>query len=98
MSRPRGPDLKNRHYPDLEQHEKHIAFLRQRSQARFRGEGWTITIEEFFDLWPTDLWSQRGRKPDEYCMTRKDNEGAWSKDNCMVISRLDHFRMMRGKI
>jgi hypothetical protein len=30
-------------------------------------------------------------------MTRKDNEGAWSKDNCMVISRLDHFRMMRGK-
>ena len=39
-----------------------------------------------------DQWHNRGRRPDDVCMTRIDDEGAWSQDNTMIISRKEHFQ------
>jgi hypothetical protein len=73
--------------------ERRVAFLRSRAQATFRGEDWTLTWEDFQAFWSTrTLWEQRGRHHEDLVLTRYDWEGAWSKDNCCIISRLDHLR------
>lgn len=87
MARKQGPCLKGRKFQDELLHKKHWGFLRQKAQANFRGEGWELTIEEFFELWTDDLWAQRGRKIDNYCMVRIDPEKSWSKENCAIILR-----------
>lgn len=74
-------------YKDAFRHARHIPFLRQKSQAVFRGESWTLTFEEFCDLWPDDIWSLRGNKKHCMCMTMKNHQLGWHKDNVMVVTR-----------
>jgi hypothetical protein len=81
-------------YPGLA-HEKHQAYLRARAQWNFRCEANTLTIDEFMEIWTDDLWLMRGRNPDDLCMVRRDNELAWSRENCVIISRYEH--LCRGK-
>lgn len=87
MGRPRGPNPKYRKYKDDIGHAKHWAFLRQRAQANFRGEGWEFTIEEYFAFWTDDQWLSRGRGQQDLCMIRKDIEKPWSVENCVIIVR-----------
>jgi hypothetical protein len=95
MPRPQGPFMKGRKYQDEIQHKKHWGFLRQKAQAKFRGEGWDMTIDEFFEIWPDELWAKRGRSPDNYCMVRVDIEKPWSLDNCVIVIR--YQQLVRGK-
>lgn len=74
-------------YSDPFDHVRHNAWLKMKSQAAFRGEGWQLTVEEFFDFWPEDKWLSRGRQKGHLCMTRLDAEKPWSKDNCHVVER-----------
>lgn len=87
MARPRGPYIKGRKFKDEVEHAKHWAYLRQKAQANFRQEGWEMTMEEFFEIWRDDLWTNRGRGVDQYCMVRVDVEKPWSMDNCIIITR-----------
>jgi hypothetical protein len=64
--------------------------VQQRNQAQWRGEGWDFAFEDWLVLWG-DLWQHRGRGADQYCMTREDKEKPWTKDNCLVITREQHF-------
>lgn len=82
------------HFQGLD-HEKHRAFLRSRSQAAFRSEPWRLTVYEFIELWPDELWQCRGRNPEDLCMVRRDLNRAWSRDNCIVITRYE--QLCRGK-
>jgi hypothetical protein len=82
------------HHQGLD-HDKHLAYLRARSQWNFRNEANTLTIEEFIELWRDDLWLCRGRNPEDLCMVRLDNLGAWSRENCVIISRYE--QLCRGK-
>lgn len=72
-------------------HSMYLPWLRARAQANFRKEPWTLTFEEFYEMWK-DLWPQRGRKSEDYCMTREDPEGTWDKDNTVVITRLEQLK------
>jgi hypothetical protein len=87
MARPFGPYIKGRKYKDPLEHEKHIGFLRSRSQANYRKEGWTLTIEEFMEMWRDDLWLCRGRSPEDLVMIRVDINNSWSYENCVIVSR-----------
>ena len=89
------PFMKGRKYQDPILHAKHWGFLRQRAQANFREEGWTMTIEEYFEIWRDDLWAQRGRGVDQYCMVRVDVEKPWSLDNCIIVLR--YQQLVRNK-
>ncbi len=81
--------------PDPLRHEQYIAWLKARAQANFRGEGWTMTFEEFEAMWNQDgSWHQRGRAADDLMMTRRDSGSPWSKDNCYIELRRDHLRRM----
>jgi len=87
MGRPFGPFMASRKFKNEIEHRKHWGYLRQKAQANFREEGWQLTIEEYFELWRDDLWANRGRGADNYCMVRVDPEKPWSIDNCVIITR-----------
>jgi hypothetical protein len=95
MARPKGAFPKTWKYKDPILHAKHVAYLRQKAQANFRQEGWEITIEEFFEMWPDDLWVQRGRSQSSYCMIRKNITQPWSKSNCVIMLR--YQQLVRNK-
>lgn len=74
-------------------HKLYVACQRSRAQAHFRGEVWTITEQEYIDLWRYhDLYLNKGRSPDQLCLSRCDPDGDWTLDNVEVITRLEHFR------
>jgi hypothetical protein len=73
-------------------HEMHHAFLASKAQASFRNEPWTLTRDEYIELWSQgNDWSNRGRGRDNVCMTRIDAEGAWCRDNVMIVSRYEQI-------
>lgn len=81
--------------PDPKLHSMLIPYLRHKAQAKFRNEPFEVTFEEWSKLW-WNMWEQRGRKPHEFCMTREDEDGAWTLKNILIISREDHFKSRRN--
>jgi hypothetical protein len=91
-------------YGDLFSHERHIAFLRSKSQAVYRHKigletsGWELTMEEFFEFWDTEeKWNNRGRLGHSFVLTRRDLTKPWCKDNCYVTTRLETLIRTNGK-
>jgi 5-methylcytosine-specific restriction endonuclease McrA len=79
--------------PDEVDHKLYIDCLRARAQANFRGEGWTITEQEYIKLWRTDdRYKLKGRGTESLCLVRIDLEKAWTLDNVEIIERIKHFR------
>lgn len=79
-----GPD-------DSYKHSMYLPWLRAKAQANFRQEGWTLTFEEFYNIWEKE-WPNRGRGSDQMCMSRLDFEKEWTADNCVVIIRSEHLK------
>lgn len=75
-------------------HKQHIAWLRAKAQAEFRGEVWTLTFDEYQQLW-AEQWHNRGRKPENYCLTRYDSEQPWNTTNSVVMNRREHLQRQR---
>lgn len=71
-------------------HSMYLPWLRAKAQANFRNEPWELTFEEFYDLWKDD-WPNRGRQPENMCMSRQDPDGAWDATNAMIITRKEHL-------
>lgn len=71
-------------------HQQHIAWLRMRAQANFRGEDFTLTLEQFQKLW-NGFWHLRGRSSPEYCLTRTDIRRPWEWGNVECVTRNQHF-------
>jgi len=77
-------------------HDMYHPWQLAKAQANFRQEEWDLEFEDFYQMWKND-WHNRGRKPEDMCMTRVDKEGAWSVDNVHVISRLQHLQEQGGR-
>lgn len=75
--------------PDLRTHVQYRAWVQQRNQAVYREEPWTVTFEQYQDLW-RDHWEQRGRTSSSYMLTRINSDLPWQLDNCCVITRQQH--------
>ena len=76
--------------PDPLRHDMYHPWQLAKAQAKFRGEEFTLTFEQYYEVWKDD-WHNRGRKPEDLCMTRIDWEGAWEWGNVEIIRRKDHF-------
>lgn len=76
-------------------HSMYTPWQKARAQANFRDEEWELTFDEFYDLWK-DHWLNRGRKPDDYCMTRTDASKPWKHDNIIVLTRHDQLIRTRS--
>jgi len=81
--------------PCPDRREKYYAYLKHKSQAEFRGELYLLTWEDWEAMWSDDLWSRRGRRITDLCLTRLDFEGAWSTDNLIICPRSQHFKIKR---
>ena len=75
--------------PDPKTHAQYRAWVQQRNQASWREELWTVTFEEYQDLW-SEHWADRGRLKTSYMMTRMNADRPWSWANCCVITRQQH--------
>ena len=92
MSRKTGlPCWTARKYKTELDHDRHRAFQRARAQAHFRGHEWTMTYSDWQELWPEELWRQRGRGSDKLCFILIDPEKAYTRENVCVISRRNHL-------
>lgn len=72
--------------PDEYKHQMYQPWMLARVQARFRGEEYLLSFEEYYDIWK-DHWSQRGRASEQFCMTRYDHDGPWHVDNVRLLTR-----------
>ena len=74
--------------PDPKVHALYTPWLKAKAQANYRQEGWTMTFEEFAEMWEGQ-WHLRGRDGPDLCMCRLDSEKPWSKDNCELATRTE---------
>lgn len=78
--------------PDPLRHEQYVAYIRHRAQANFRKEQYALTFEDWCWFWDQDNnWARRGRRNTAVVLTREDKQGAWSRSNCMIQTRLAHL-------
>jgi hypothetical protein len=78
-------------YPDPFDRVRNRHWNRQKAQANFRGEIWDLSFDDFRKIWTETTWPQRGRSPDNLCMTRyPDLEGPWTIENVVLINRTNH--------
>lgn len=79
--------------PDVINHKLYTDCQRARAQAWYRGEDWSISEQEYIDLWRRDdRYLRKGRTTGSLCMIRIDIEKAWSLANVEIIERNRHFR------
>ena len=79
--------------PDPVLHRLYYDCQRARAQAWFRDEEWTITEQEYTELWlKDDQYLQKSRSADGLCMTRIDLEKGWHMDNVEIVSRRESMR------
>lgn len=82
-----------RHIKDPFDHARNLAYIRSCCQAKYRGEQWDLTFEEFCNFWHSwDLWEERGRAEQDLVLTRYDVELPWNTSNCCIITRGDQLR------
>ena len=91
---------KNGIYPELwksgrdpVRHKLWLECQRNKAQAKYRGQEWQISMEEFIELWTTDdRYKRRGRGADNLCLTRINKNKPWHKDNVKFQTRREHFQ------
>ncbi len=58
----------------------------QKSNAKRRGIPWELSFEDWWEIWEqSGKWKERGRKADDYVMSRKQDIGGYAKDNVVII-------------
>jgi len=68
------------------------AYTQQKSNAKRRGLEMCMTFDEWKDVWvQSDLWDQRGRGADKYCMCRNNDEGHYEIDNVFIGLNADNI-------
>lgn len=64
----------------------HGLFLKHRQNARARGVEFTLTFEEWNDVWQkSGKWRKRGNRSGRYVMGRMGDEGPYAKGNVYII-------------
>lgn len=77
--------------PDPILHDMYHPWQMAKAQAKFRGEEFTLTFDEYAELWQPH-WHKRGRRIHEFCMTRHDESLGWTKENAWVVIREVHMK------
>jgi len=68
-------------------------YLQQRAQARMRKVPFTITLDEWIKLWAdSGKWEQRGRRKDQYCMSRIGDKGGYELNNVFIQLQADNVK------
>ena len=96
--RGRNPDpLSWQSGPDPLAHDKHYSYLKHKAQARYRGEDYSLTLEDWMTMWTDELWLERGRGSDNYCLQQQDPEFGWHHNNVEIVTRKEHFAQIKKR-
>lgn len=96
--RGRNPDPNNwQTGPDPIQHDKHYAYLKHKAQAKYRGEDYSLTQAEWFELWTDELWLQRGRGTHNLCLQQREALLGWHWDTVEIVTRQEHFAQLKKR-
>jgi hypothetical protein len=76
--------------PDEYRHSMYHPWMLAKAQAKFRGEKYELTFDQFFELWD-GKWEYRGRGIDDFCISRIDPSKAWKISNVHIITRREHL-------
>lgn len=94
QSMPHYPGKRGRKpQPKTWQRDRYYAWLKHRAQAHFRGETYSLSEQDWNEIWPKHLWMQRGRKSHELTLYRLDATGPWQLDNTTVIQNRDKGKL-----
>ena len=74
-------------FTDPFERERYYAWQKHRCQARYRGEDYALTHEDWCELWPYDKFVCRGRGVKDLSMMRLDPYQPWSLANVEVVVR-----------
>jgi len=78
--------------PEPIMHEMYYAWSKHRAQANFRKEPYELTWDDWRVIFAnTDDFLNRGRQQESIVLTRRDVGGAWSLDNCELITRYEQL-------
>ena|ERR1035437_7057048 len=72
----------------------------QKRHAASRGIPFTLTFEEWWKLWEdSGKYSERGKKPHQYCMSRNKDIGGYEVGNVYISQVSDNLidQMLNGK-
>ena len=78
--------------PDEIEHDKYYAWLKHRCQAKYRGEDYSLTWEQWQTLWPNDKWFERGRSKHSLCLIQIDRAAGWHYNNVEVVERVEYLK------
>jgi hypothetical protein len=81
---------------DPEESKRRHSYTSSRAQAKFRNESWDLEYQEWLDIWG-DLWQQKGKGRDDYCLCRLDNDDGWNRANVAVMTRANWLKMIKSK-
>lgn len=75
-------------------------YLEQRAQARMRKLPFTLTLQQWWEVWQSSgKWEQRGRRKDQYCMSRINDCGGYELGNVFIQSHADNVKdAQKGRI
>ncbi|CAB5223787.1 hypothetical protein UFOVP389_13 [uncultured Caudovirales phage] len=89
-----GPRPHCRKYPDEIDNKLFTDCMKARAQAWYMGQEWTITEDEYIELWRiNDRYKRKGRGNDEYCLVRRDYDLGWHLNNVEIVTRLEHYQI-----
>jgi len=77
--------------PDNDLRNKYYAYLKHRAQCKFRKEDYSLTWDDWCELWTDELWEQRGRGRNDMILTRAVFSEGWHMGNCTIQDRKTHL-------
>lgn len=78
----------------------YYGWLKHKAQAKYRSEDYSLTYEEWAELWTHDKWLCRGRGREDLCLMQLAPGLGWHKGNVEVVTRqcyLDRASEYRNK-
>jgi hypothetical protein len=73
-------------------------FGQHKNRAERYGIPFYLTKEQWWKIWKdSGHWNERGPHPDEYCMARKDDKGAYEIGNVLIITNAQNRAMQKNE-
>lgn len=68
-------------------------YLGHSYRAENRGIPFTLTLDEWYDIWQkSGHWEERGCSTGKYVMSRRGDEGGYTKENVFIQTHADNLR------
>lgn len=86
-------DIEDKKFRALKERVLKRKFSVAKNQAHYRGQAWTLTYQQYCDLWESipSSWMFSGQELGDYNLSRKDMDGGWTPENVHIIPRSEMF-------